>query len=57
MKFLHICCGSEPSGSMQGKSIINNVYMDLDMLCKKPQFKRTRSVVEREEVYTKSAEI
>ncbi len=27
--------------------------MDLDMLCKKPQFKRTRSVVEREEVYTK----
>lgn len=40
-------------GQYAGKSIINNVYMDLDMLCKKPQFKRTRSVVEREEVYTK----
>lgn len=33
-------------GQYAGKSIINNVYMDLDMLCKKPQFKRTRSVVE-----------
>ncbi len=30
------------------KTIINNVYMDLDMLCKNPQFKRTRSVMDRE---------
>lgn len=33
------------------KTVINNVYMDLDMLCKKTQFKRTRSVIEREEIY------
>ena len=26
------------------KTIINNVYMDLDLLCKNPQFKRTHSV-------------
>lgn len=40
-------------GQYSGKTIINNVYMDLDILCKKPQFKRTHSVVEREEIYTK----
>lgn len=40
-------------GQYAGKTIINNVYMDLDILCKKPQFKRTHSVVEREEIYTK----
>lgn len=27
--------------------------MDFDILCKKPQFKRTHSVVEREEIYAK----
>lgn len=36
-----------------GKTIINNVYMDLDMCCKKPQFKRTHSVMEREGIYAK----
>ena len=30
------------------KTIINNVYMDLDMFCKNIQFKRTRSVIDRE---------
>lgn len=40
-------------GQYAGKTIINNVYMDLDILCKKPQFKRTHSVVEWEEIYTK----
>lgn len=33
------------------KTIINNVYMDLDMLCRKVQFKRTHSIMERSEVY------
>ena len=36
-----------------GKTIINNVYMDLDMLCKKPQFKGTHSVMDREGIYAK----
>ena len=36
-----------------GKTIINNVYMDLDMLCKKPQFKRVHSVMDREGIYAK----
>ena len=40
-------------GQYAGKTIINNVYMDLDMLCKKPQFKRTHSAVDREGVYTR----
>ena len=35
------------------KTIINNVYMDLDMLCRKPQFKRTHSVLEREGIYAR----
>ncbi len=35
------------------KTIINNVYMDLDMLCKKPQFKRTHSVLDREGIYAR----
>lgn len=35
------------------KTVINNVYMDLDMLCRKPQFKRTHSVMEREGIYTR----
>lgn len=35
------------------KTVINNVYMDLDMFCKKPQFKRTHSVVEREEIFAR----
>ena len=35
------------------KTIINNVYMDLDMLCKKPQFKRTHSVIDREGIYAR----
>ena len=35
------------------KTIINNVYMDLDMLCKNSQFKRTRSVMDREEIYAR----
>lgn len=34
-----------------GKTVINNVYMDLDVLCKKPQFKRTHSVIDREGIY------
>ena len=33
------------------KTIINNMYMDLDMLCRKPQFKRTHSVIDREGIY------
>lgn len=33
------------------KTIINNVYMDLDVLCKNPQFKRTHSAIEREGIY------
>lgn len=33
------------------KTIINNVYMDLDILCRKVQFKRTHSIVERSEIY------
>ena len=35
------------------KTIINNVYMELDMLCKNPQFKRTRSVMDREGIYAR----
>ena len=35
------------------KTVINNVYMDLDMLCRKPQFKRTHSVMEREGIYAR----
>ena len=35
------------------KTIINNVYMDLDLLCKNPQFKRTRSVMDREGIYVR----
>lgn len=35
------------------KTIINNVYMDLDMLCRKPQFKRTHSVIDREAIYAR----
>ena len=35
------------------KTIINNVYMDLDMRCKNPQFKRTRSVMDREGIYAR----
>ena len=34
-----------------GKTVINNVYMDMDLLCRKPEFKRTHSVMERERVY------
>ncbi len=33
------------------KTIINNVYMDLDMLCRKTQFKRTHSAIDREGIY------
>lgn len=40
-------------GQYAGKTIINNVYMDLDMLCKKVQFKRTHSVMEREGIYAR----
>ena len=35
------------------KTIINNVYMDMDMLCRKPQFKRTHSVIDREGIYAR----
>ena len=35
------------------KTIINNVYMDLDMLCRKTQFKRTHSVIDREGIYAR----
>ena len=35
------------------KTIINNVYMDLDMLCKNPQFKRTHSAIDREGIYAR----
>ena len=35
------------------KTIINNVYMELDMLCKKPQFKRTHSAIDREGIYAR----
>lgn len=38
-------------GQYAGKTIINNVYMDVDLLCRKPQFKRTRSLIEREGIY------
>lgn len=40
-------------GQYAGKTIINNVYMDLDLLCKKPQFKRTHSLIDREEIYAR----
>ena len=40
-------------GQYAEKTIINNVYMDLDMLCKNPQFKRTHSVIDREGIYTR----
>ncbi len=40
-------------GQYAGKTIINNVYMDLDMLCKKTQFKRTHSVIDREGIYAR----
>lgn len=33
------------------KTVINNVYMDLDLLCRKPEFRRTHSVMERKEIY------
>ena len=36
-----------------GKTMLNNIYMDFDMLCRKVQFKRTRSGMEREEIYGK----
>ena len=36
-----------------GKTITNNVYMDLDMLCRTPQFKRTHSIIEREGIYAR----
>ena len=35
------------------KTIINNVYMDLDMLCRNIQFKRTHSVIDREGIYAR----
>ncbi len=35
------------------KTVINNVYMDLDLLFRNQQFKRTNSVMEREEIYAK----
>ncbi len=35
------------------KTIINNVYMDLDIFCKNIQFKRTRSVIDREGIYAR----
>lgn len=35
------------------KTVINNVYMDLDLLCRNQQFKRTHSVLEREEIYAR----
>ncbi len=35
------------------KTIINNVYMDLDILCKNMQFKRTHSVIDREGIYAR----
>ena len=35
------------------KTVINNVYMDLDLLFRNQQFKRTHSVMEREEIYAK----
>ena len=40
-------------GQYAGKTTINNVYMDLDMLCKNPQFKRTHSVIDREGIYAR----
>lgn len=40
-------------GQYAGKTTINNVYMDLDMLCKKKQFKRTHSVLDREGIYAR----
>ena len=33
------------------KTVINNVYMDLDILCRKPEFRRTHSGMERKEIY------
>lgn len=33
------------------KLVINNVYMDMDILCRKPQFRRTHSGIERTEIY------
>ena len=35
------------------KTIINNVYMDLDMFSRNIQFKRTHSVIDREGIYAR----
>lgn len=35
------------------KTIINNVYMDVNVFCKNPKFKRTYSVIDREKIYAK----
>ncbi|MCI9080314.1 MAG: hypothetical protein HFH68_15645 [Lachnospiraceae bacterium] len=35
------------------KTVINNVYMDLDIFCKKSQFKRSHSIMEREGIYSR----
>lgn len=33
------------------KTIINNVYMDMDLFCRKLEFRRTHSAMERKEIY------
>jgi len=33
------------------RTVGNNVYMDLDIFCKKVQFKRAHSILEREDIY------
>lgn len=36
-----------------GKTVINNVYMDLDFLCRNPHFRRARYGMDREEIYAR----
>lgn len=35
------------------KTILNNVYMDVDILCRRPRFVRARSGMERREIYAR----
>jgi len=38
-------------GQFVGQAVINNVYMDFDLLCRERKFRRARSLVEREGIY------
>lgn len=53
MRCFSICFGWENIAGIRVHLVGNNVYMDLDMMCRKIQFKRTRTGVERSEIYRK----